>query len=337
MFKQPLAIILCVFPIGIVCADNHKHSAKRCELLPLPGHQVSMCIDGEEKTRWHCGREYPRPFFYPFNGPSGVSLTRMGHPGAPNHDHHRSVWIAHNSVAGSDFWSDTTKNQVRQNNWLCLRDGDNESVMAVNIGWYDDKGKELMEQELVVALIPLANEEHAMEFQLTLRPADGREQITLGKTNFGFLAIRVAKSVSAYFGGGTITNSEGETDESNIFGKRAKWVDYSGPITVGVGSNRKTVVEGITCFDHPSNPRYPTRWHVRADGWMGASFGMEEPYTIQRDRPLMLRYMLHAHHGNYSAERATKHHREFASRSRLGVTKSTAKHNQYDIRREAPN
>ena len=48
----------------------------RCGLLPLPEHQVSFQIDGIEKTRWHFGTEYPRPFFYPFNGPSGTSLTR---------------------------------------------------------------------------------------------------------------------------------------------------------------------------------------------------------------------------------------------------------------------
>ena len=30
----------------------------------------------------------------------------MGHPGAPDHDHHRSVWFAHFKVLGIDFWGD---------------------------------------------------------------------------------------------------------------------------------------------------------------------------------------------------------------------------------------
>ena len=72
----------------------------RCQIVPLAAHQVSIQIDGEEKLRWNAGRDYPRPFFFPFNGPSGHSLTRMGHPGAPNHDHHQSVWFAHNKVLG---------------------------------------------------------------------------------------------------------------------------------------------------------------------------------------------------------------------------------------------
>ena len=61
----------------------------RCEVLPEAGHQVSFRIDGREVLRWHEGRDYPRPYFFPVIGPSGTSLTRMGHPGAPNHDHHQ--------------------------------------------------------------------------------------------------------------------------------------------------------------------------------------------------------------------------------------------------------
>jgi len=66
-------------------------SLARCEVIPQPDHQVAFQVDGVERARWHFGPSYPRPFFYPFPGPSGATLTRMGHPGAPNHDHHRSI------------------------------------------------------------------------------------------------------------------------------------------------------------------------------------------------------------------------------------------------------
>ena len=56
----------------------------RCTLIPLPEHQVAFQVDGAERLRWHFGPQYPRPFFYPLIGPaSGLSVTRMGHPGAP--------------------------------------------------------------------------------------------------------------------------------------------------------------------------------------------------------------------------------------------------------------
>src|SRR3972149_5497779 len=90
----------------------------RYEVLPLADHQVSLRVDGIERLRWHSGSNYPRPFFFPLVGPSGQPLTRMGHPGAPNHDHHQSIWFAHNKVLGIDFWSDNTAARIRQKQWL---------------------------------------------------------------------------------------------------------------------------------------------------------------------------------------------------------------------------
>jgi hypothetical protein len=309
----------------------------RCEVIPLPEHQASFRIAGEEELRWHFGPQYPRPFFYPFNGPAGSTLTRMGHPGAENHDHHRSVWFAHNDVNGVDFWSDNTQGKVRQKRWLSYRDGDDEAVMASLSGWYDGEGRELMEQEIIAALRPLKRNEHALEIQITMRPPEKAETVELGKTNFGFLAVRVAKTLSIHFGGGELTNSEGQVGEPEIFGKQARWMDYSGPVATGSGRERRRVVEGITYIDHPSNPRYPTYWHVREDGWMGASFCMQQGYTITKDEPLVLRYLLHAHSGPYDHQRAKAVHHAFASRQGFDVAKSTKKHLQFEVvRRGSP-
>src|SRR5205823_1710087 len=78
------------------------------------------------------------------------------------------------------------------------------------------------------------------------------EALEFGKTNFGFLAVRVAKNLSAHFGGGTITGSAGDRGEPAIFGKRARWVDYGGPVPNGE-------VEGSTYSDHPFNPGHPAQ------------------------------------------------------------------------------
>lgn len=333
-FKPRLSVITLAFGTVATLANADPKPIPSHQMLPLPEHQVAFQIDGAEKTRWHFGPEYPRPFFYPFNGPSGVSLTRMGHPGAQNHDHHRSVWFAHAKINGDvDFWSDNTKAQVRQKMWLAYEDGDDEAIMASLSGWFDGEGKELMEQEIVAALIGLENGEHALEIQITLRPPANVETVQLEQTNFGFLAVRVAKTISAYFGGGTLTNSEGGVGEPDIFGKPARWVDYSGPIAAGEGAGRKTVTEGITFFDHPANPRYPTSWHVREDGWMGASFCMKDPHTIKRDESLVLRYLLHAHGGAYDSGKAEKQHAAFAKRSGFELGKPE-KHGQFEVHRK---
>ncbi len=295
----------------------------RCQALPLPDHQISLQIDGVERTRWHFGPSYPRPFFYPLAGPSGSSLTRMGHPGAPNHDHHRSVWFAHNKVLGIDFWADQTEARIRQKHWIAYEDGDDEALMAVSLGWYDGHDpRELLEQELVAAIRAGDDVEFFLEIQATFKPQ--ADMLEFGKTNFGFFAVRVAKNISEHFGGGRLTNSEGQTGEPAIFGKAARWMDYSGPVPAGG-------VEGITYIDHPANPRYPAHWHVREDGWMGASVCMNDSLITTKDEPLRLRYLLHVHKGEITADRADSVAKEFAARPGFDVGPSTAKHRQYEV------
>jgi hypothetical protein len=299
----------------------------RCTLLPLPGHQVSFRVAGAERLRWHFGPQYPRPFFFPLAGPaSGESLTRMGHPGAPNHDHHRSIWFAHEKVSGVNFWSDATAARVRQKEWLAYQDGEGEAVMAVRLGWFDGHDpKELLEQDLFAAMIPGENGETFLEVQAAFRPTAAA--LEFGKTNFGFFAVRVAKAISAFFGGGALTNSAGATGEPAIFGKPAAWVDYSGEQP---GGHK----EGVTYFDHPTNPGHPSAWHVREDGWMAASACFNGPRTTTRQEPLTLRYLLRAHRGLLDARRADEVYRAFGKRPPFELVKAPARHTVYGIRRK---
>lgn len=327
------AILFALFFSGMVIADPST-PIPRCEVVPLPGQKVSLRIDGIERAMWHFGDQYERPFFYPITGPSGSPLTRVGHPGAENHDHHRSVWLAHHDVEGLSFWANTSPARIQQKHWYAYVDGDEQAIMAVRLGWFDGQGREVMDSDLVAALRPVGDGDATLELQLTCRVPPGRDSVALGKTNFGFLAVRVAKSISGHFGGGAISNSEGAVGEKQIFGKPARWMDYSGRVPTGTGPDRKTVREGITYFDHPDNPRYPTHWHVREDGWMGASFCMQAGITIRADQPLTLRYLLHAHTGEYDADRAGQIADSFAKRKRFNVESSNKSHRQYEVSRQ---
>lgn len=199
--------------------------------------------------------------------------------------------------------------------------------MAVFVGWYDGHDpKELIQQELVAAVRPEAEGETFVELQSTFRPM--ADSLEIGQTNFGLLAVRVAKHLSAHFGGGQITSSEGAEGEPAIFGKPARWMDYSGPAQAGG-------VEGITYFDHPANPSYPTAWHVREDGWMSAAVCLNGALTLRRAEPLVLRYLLHAHRGPLEAARAEQLAKEFASRPAYEVVKATVKHEQFVLRQRS--
>lgn len=308
-------------------------SPPRCECVPLPDNQASFRVNGIEQTRWHFGSNAPRPFFFPLRGPSGETLTRMGHPGAPNHDHHRSVWFAHHKLLGIDFWSDLTDAIIRQQMWYAYHDSQDECGMAVQLGWFDGHDPQpLVDQELVVFLRPLEKGEYTLDLQSTFRPRAA--QIEFQQTNFGFLAVRVAKSLTVHFGGGQLTGSSGEIGEPALFGKPNRWMDYSGPVAVPDDTGtRQVVTEGITYFDHPRNPAYPAKWHVRSDGWMGASACRDAPLITSRENPLTLRYLLHIHSGAVDASRANALADEWATWPGYRVAKASRNHRQFEIER----
>ena len=284
------------------------------QVVPQADDQVSFQMDGQERLRWHAGTRSPRPFFFPLLGPSGRSLTRMGHPAAPDHGHHRSLWWGHQNIGGVNFWEERGgTQQVRQDNWVHYQDGPEEAGMVVRLGWYDSHNSRLLQQELIAVYRPLKDREGWLELQSTFTSAvDG---LPLGKTNFGFLGLRVAASMSKHYGGGRLTSSEGTTGEKDIFAKPARWMDYSGPIA-------GETWEGVTWFDHPSNPRYPTSWHVRDDGWMSAAFCLKEGYRLEKAKPLRLRYGFHVHAADVKADTAEVRRKEFAGSPSWEVVKA---------------
>lgn len=284
------------------------------QVLPLPYDQASFEHLGRELTRYHFGPDLRRPFWYPIVGPEGRSLTRIGKPDDPGrsiapkvqpkdptkpdnpagHSHQTSVWISHKDVGGFDFWRDggpIAGQIVHQTAREGLEYGDSDgaaSLLSRNV-WKDPKGRTLMVDRRRATVTPYSDGSWRLTIDLQLEaPKGGAGEVTLGKTPFGLIGARMAKTIGVNGGGGRILNSEGHRNESEAFRKPARWLDYSGPIT-------RTRAAGITLMDHPQNPRHPTPFHVRNDGWMGISLTLNEPLTIKHGEPLRLRYALWVH------------------------------------------
>lgn len=262
----------------------------RMQALPLPHQEISFQRDGNELARYHYGPELNRPFLYPIVGPSGRSLTRMGHPHDPeSHSHHNSIWISHHDVGDADFWGDRARHQGRIVHQRVDRfvDGDDEAFVEVVNHWQGTNGVLLVERRRVTARHG-SDDEWLLILDLEFRT--DRPVVELGKTPFGFMGVRMAKTIGVHDGGGTIRNSEGAVNESGVFWKPARWVDYAGLIAPGR-------IEGLTLFDHPSNPNHPAVFHVRDDGWMGPSLTFAEPRRLKRGETLRLRYGVFVHGG----------------------------------------
>ncbi len=279
----------------------------RVRAVPLPHlHQVAFEHDGRERVRYHYAPTQERPFWFPLIGPSGRRVTRMAHPHDPEgHRHHTSVWVSHQKVSGVNFWEDPGPAKIVHQRIERFDDGPLQAALQTRNAWLGPDGKAILNERRRMTVRPLDKGEWMLIVELHLTPAVS--DVTFGKTSFGLFAARVAKTMSVADGGGTITNSEGGVNEKAVFWKPARWMDYSGRVT-------PDRIHGVTVMDHPSNANHPTLWHVRNDGWMGASFSLKGPVTLAKDKALRLLYAVLVHDGACEPPALERHYASFARR-----------------------
>jgi hypothetical protein len=239
----------------------------------------------------------PRPFCYPLIGPGGAAMTR-NYPMIPDlpeeehdHPHHRSLWFAHGAVNGQDLWTERkTSGRIVHRGFTEIASGTQTGIIKTLNDWVSAEGKTLCTDEETLKFYAPNEDATLMDFEITIRASNG--DVTFGDTKEGTFAIRLAETMRALKplvkgekpkpGEGHIVLSTGVRDdgasvvaaknakkEAATWGKRAAWCDYYGP----VGTN----IVGIAIFDHPSNPRHPTWWHVRDYGLFAANpFGQHD-------------------------------------------------------------
>jgi hypothetical protein len=290
-------------------------------LLAAPGiavveqaDRVVVTVDGEPFTEYRfAGARFP--YFFPVLGPGGVPLTRA-YPMVPDrpdeeqdHPHHRGLWFTHGDVNGVDFWADGAgKGRIEHARFLELRGGADEGVIRSANRWVAPDGRVLLTDERTHR-VHRAGPGRWLDFTATLTaPADG-DGVTLGDTKEGTMAIRLAESLrlkpNRHHAGqtpGTIRQDTGARD-GDTWGRRAAWTDYSGVVTGATGGRRV----GVTIYDHPQNPRFPTWWHVRDYGLFAANpFGVHEfekkpkgtgDLRIPAGQSVTFRYRFHFHAG----------------------------------------
>ena len=265
-----------------------------------------------------------RPFLYPVNGPDGIGLTEFGKPHDPtgSHAHHYSLWIAHTHVDGHDFWSERG-GIIAHESFELQEDGPVFCRLVQRARWLRNptstmgKTQAILNERRTLIFYRGEPDFRLVDVELEFTPA-GPGPVTLGKTNFGFLAVRIAQSMTVFDGGGEIVNSSGDRNEREAHEKQALWIDQSGPI----GENRWG---GVAIFDHPDNLRHPTYWHCRNDGWAGAAFNLKEGYQIGPAEPLRLKYRLCLHRHDAARGNVAQRYAEYEAKPQIHIGAASRK------------
>jgi hypothetical protein len=110
---------------------------------------------------------------------------------------------------------------------------------------------------------------------------------------------------------GPVSRPDSVFDRAETDWPPARWYDF----TYRGDDGRAT---GVAVVDHPANPRSP--WHVhRGIHMLNPCIVANEPVTIRRDRPLLLRYRLVVHDGDAAAANLPALAAEFAGTAPQGA------------------
>jgi sugar phosphate isomerase/epimerase len=288
--------------------------------------RVTVEVNGNLFTEYRF-KEPQRPFFYPVIGPTGQPVMRHwpieeNNPDdVRDHVHQKSLWFTHGAVNGIDFWSDG-KGKLVHDKFIEVSSGPKVGVIASQNKWVAPDGKVVCTDVRTHRFYNTPGGQ-IMDFEVTIHASNG--EVKLGDTKEGSMAIRLTPSMQlaptkamksrGEAAKGHIVNSEGQTD-GDAWGRRAKWCDYYGPV--------QDQIVGVAIFDHPSNPRHPTWWHVRDYGLFAVNpFGIHDfekkpagtgDLIIPAGESVTFKYRFYFHKGDDKQGNVAERYAEYAAK-----------------------
>lgn len=256
--------------------------------------------------------ESPRPYFHPIRTLKGNIVS-----GFRPHDHrwHHGLSMTCANLGPHNFWGGPT--YVRDEGYCQLdnngeqRDGGMQGAgvdsFSHSVYWGAANGNKssraavLSEQRELSFGLSDGFWSLTLEFELLWQGEPNGEPLNWGSpttqgremAGYGGLFWRGPRD----FLGGNILMSEGRAG-AELMGKKSPWLAY-------IGCHDETDDTSTLVFiDHPSNPRYPTKWFVRDTTPMVCpNFAFDEEYSQKADETLFLKYQILIADGAWERER----------------------------------
>ena len=233
------------------------------------GKPVLTYVYADEKTL--------RPYLAHAHAPNGRQLTRHHPPreGGDATDHatmHPGIWLGFGDLGGGDFWRN--KGRVELAEFIDKPAATDEGVKWKVRNRYVN-GDRTVCHETAEHTARLVDGGYLLTFDSSFT---GDEAFAFGDQEEMGLGVRTATGLQVKDGSGVISNSGGGRNEAGVWGRQAKWCDYS-----AVLDGRRT---GMLLVPHPENFR-ASWFHARDYGFVAANpFGRKaftggEPSRIE--------------------------------------------------------
>ena len=274
-----------------VCAEKPSKSLQ----LSWKETKTSVALLNGGKVVWRSSYDPKegKPYLHPLATIDGEVLTEL-QPG--DHQHHRAGWFAWKFINGLNYWEEDNKTHRSPGRTdvvsvkVTKRD-DHSARIDMTLSYHPaDKLELMIEHRTLTISPPQADGTYHIDWSATFTARD--RDLVLDRTplpgqpggkghgGYAGLSIRAARAHRSW----VFLDSEGRKDKSHR--QPAVWVNHSGKTRGG-----KTA--GVTMFDHPSNPRHPSKWFiVKGMPYFSPAIIHDNPMTLKAGQKLRLFYRI---------------------------------------------
>jgi len=270
---------------------------------------LSLRSGGDDLLTFVCapgGRHY----LHPLHGPGGGPVLTQDRP--TDHPWQHGVFTALHAVDGLDFWTEhrtpaPERGTIRFERLTDLTGDDAAVSWRSQAAWLGPDGQRRLTETLAFTVRRGTAERYAVDLLWTLR---AHRDLTIGRYDYGGLAVRPITHPDREH-----LNANGQTG-ADTSEARAAWCDVTAPFD---GSRAWTAEDklagawyGVTVFDHPQNPTYPTPWRVDGHGLINPSPSLAGDWSITDGDEVSFVYRLLVHAGKPDPDLLDHLHEEFA-------------------------
>ncbi len=308
LFIQLCFILICA------CKDSTKKpttdvSTKSDYSWDKNNKMVALMHDGKIIWKLNFDKGQDKPYFHPLKTPNGYELT-LERP--KDHPWHRGLWFSWKEINGVNYWEEDPAKGVAKGRSI---------IKSVHIETLKDfSAKVTFDISYEENSIPVINETR----KLFISSIIGKDQYTIHwdqkfkfQKDVRLYLEKPAKHGGVEWGGyaglsfrasDSLTDprfisSVGYNSTSDItgYGEKAQWMDMTAQV-IGTDS----IYVGLTIFDSPKNPRYPSPWYVwftkGKHTFFTPSILFDGPMDFKKDDSLSLEYLVLVHDGKKSTD-----------------------------------
>lgn len=249
---------------------------------------LSLLNSGKVVWRFNAEEGEMKPCFHPLATLDGTPLTAYE---PKDHPWHRGAWFSFKYINGVNYWEEDGKTQLspgrtRVEAVTFTPNEDFSAKLEFTLGYSPPGKPELIhEQRVLMVSAPDQDKNYRIDWQMSFT---ARQDVTLQRTplpgepegkpygGYAGLSVRMAPMLAA----GTAINSGGQRGEQ-VHGQTANWISLSQPSG------------GISVFDHPGNPTFPTAFYYNAQmPFFSPSILFHKSMELKKDEILNLSYRI---------------------------------------------